>query len=58
MSALLHWATSRICLQPKLGGLHAEDDGQLALLDHLTGLRGVGDDPEPAFPGPPYILSM
>ena len=32
----------------RLGGLDAQDDGQLALLDDLAGLRGVGDDPEPA----------
>jgi hypothetical protein len=39
-----------------LGGLDAEDDRQLALLDDLTGLRAVGDDPEPALAGPAVHL--
>ena len=35
-----------------LGDLHAEDDGELALVDHLAGLERVGDDPVEALAGP------
>ncbi len=35
----------------RFGGLHSEYDGELALLDDLARLIGLGDDPEPALAG-------
>ncbi len=40
----------------RLGGLHAQDHGELALLYDRAGLRAVGDDPEPALAGAAVLL--
>lgn len=44
--------TENLLAAERFRGLHAEDDGELALLDHAARLGRRGDDTEPALPRP------
>ncbi len=59
MSSLLHWAKSRICLQPN--GSEVSTPRTTASLPCLTTSRAWAESVtirNQPFPGPPYILSM